>query len=109
MKTFITTARPGWMPCTVQGITGKGVTVAVVDSGLWEHDALVSTTLTGRNRVLARYDALTDAPRFSEVVDESGHGTHIVEHHRAQRANATQWGALRARIRGWRLTPIWWR
>ena len=58
-----------------QGITGKGVTVAVVDSGLWEHDALVNDT-TGRNRVLARYDALTDT-LDSEVVDESGHGTHM--------------------------------
>ena len=59
----------------LQGITGKGVTVAVVDSGLWEHDALVNDT-TGRNRVLARYDALTDT-LDSEVVDESGHGTHM--------------------------------
>ena len=59
----------------LQGITGKGVTVAVVDSGLWEHAALVNDT-TGRNRVLARYDALTDT-LDSEVVDESGHGTHM--------------------------------
>lgn len=59
----------------LQGITGKGITVAVVDSGLWEHDALVNDT-TGRNRVLARYDALTDTLN-SEVVDESGHGTHM--------------------------------
>lgn len=59
----------------LQGITGKGVTVAVVDSGLWEHEALVNDT-TGRNRVLARYNALTDT-LDSEVVDESGHGTHM--------------------------------
>lgn len=58
-----------------QGITGKGVTVAVVDSGLWERDALTKDT-TGRNRVVARYDALTDSVG-QEVVDESGHGTHI--------------------------------
>ena len=59
----------------LQGITGKGVTVAVVDSGLWEHDALINDT-AGNNRVLARYDALTDTVD-GEVVDESGHGTHI--------------------------------
>jgi serine protease AprX len=58
-----------------QGITGKGVTVAVVDSGLWEHEALIKDT-KGRSRVVARYDALTDAVG-NEVVDESGHGTHI--------------------------------
>ncbi len=59
----------------LQGITGKGVTVAVVDSGLWEHEALMKDT-KGRNRVVARYDALTDTVG-NEVVDESGHGTHM--------------------------------
>jgi serine protease AprX len=59
----------------LQGITGKGVTVAVVDSGLWEHDALMKDT-KGRNRVVAKYDALTDTAG-EEVVDESGHGTHM--------------------------------
>ncbi len=59
----------------LQGITGKGVTVAVVDSGLWEHDALTKDS-SGRARVVARYDALTDAVG-KEVVDESGHGTHM--------------------------------
>lgn len=58
-----------------QGITGKGVTVAVVDSGLWEHQALTTGT-SGRNRLVARYDALTDVEDH-EVVDESGHGTHM--------------------------------
>ena len=57
------------------GVTGKGVTIAVVDSGLWEHEALMNDT-AGKNRVLARYDALTDTVD-AEVVDESGHGTHM--------------------------------
>lgn len=59
----------------LQGITGKGVTVAIVDSGLWEHEALLKDT-SGRNRVVARYDALTDTVG-KEVIDESGHGTHM--------------------------------
>lgn len=59
----------------LQGITGKGITVAVIDSGLWEHDALVNNT-SGNNRVLARYDALRDAVDV-ELTDESGHGTHM--------------------------------
>ncbi len=58
-----------------EGITGKGVTIAVVDSGLWEHESLMKDT-AGKNRVVARYDALTDVVD-SEVVDESGHGTHM--------------------------------
>lgn len=59
----------------LQGITGKGVTVAVIDSGLWEHEALMKDT-AGKNRVVARYDALTNATNDT-VVDESGHGTHM--------------------------------
>ena len=58
-----------------EGITGKGVTIAVVDSGLWEHESLMKDT-AGRNRVVARYDARTDVVD-REVVDESGHGTHM--------------------------------
>jgi subtilisin family serine protease len=60
----------------LQGVTGKGVTVAVVDSGLWENDKLMNDT-AGKNRVLARYDARTDT-LGREVVDESGHGTHMI-------------------------------
>ena len=59
----------------VAGVTGKGVTIAVVDSGLWEHESLMNDT-AGDNRVLARYDALADSAG-SEVIDESGHGTHM--------------------------------
>ncbi|MDG1945973.1 MAG: S8 family peptidase [Halioglobus sp.] len=58
-----------------QGITGKGVTVAVIDSGLWDHEALEKDT-TGKPRVLARYDARNGATGPG-VVDESGHGTHM--------------------------------
>ncbi len=59
----------------LQGITGKGVTVAVIDSGLWEHEALVNNT-AGTDRIIGKYDALTDT-EGATVVDESGHGTHM--------------------------------
>lgn len=59
----------------LQGITGRGITVAVLDSGLWEHEALVKD-VSGKNRVLARYDALRDLVDV-ELTDESGHGTHM--------------------------------
>ena len=62
-------------PLHLQGIRGQGVTVAVIDSGLWEHPALMRDT-DGKPRVLARYDAIADTAG-SEVVDESGHGTHM--------------------------------
>ena len=57
------------------GITGKGVTVAVLDSGLWEHEKLSKNT-AGKARVLARYDAIKDI-EGQEVFDESGHGSHM--------------------------------
>lgn len=59
----------------LHGITGKGITVAVVDSGLWETDAL-SKDSTGKNRILARYDAIENVIE-TESFDSSGHGTHI--------------------------------
>ncbi len=55
------------------GITGKGVTVAIIDSGLWEHSTLALNT-SGESRVVARYDAITDKAG-EEVFDESGHGS----------------------------------
>jgi subtilisin family serine protease len=57
------------------GVTGKGVTIAIIDSGLWEHEALITNT-AGERRIVARYDAIEDV-RDREVFDESGHGTHI--------------------------------
>lgn len=57
------------------GVTGRGVTVAVLDSGLWEHDNLARDT-QGRQRIVGRYDAIADLAD-TEVFDESGHGTHM--------------------------------
>lgn len=56
------------------GVRGAGVTVAVLDSGLWDHPALTHDT-EGNDRVLARYDAISDSS--DSVFDESGHGTHL--------------------------------
>lgn len=57
------------------GVTGSGVTVAVLDSGLWEHPLLANDS-RGENRVTGRYDAIHDI-EGKEVFDESGHGTHM--------------------------------
>jgi len=56
------------------GITGDGVTVAVLDSGLWESDSIARNT-RGSMRVLARYDAVADIA--DQSFDDSGHGTHM--------------------------------
>jgi serine protease AprX len=59
----------------LHGVTGKGVTVAILDSGLWEHPALAKDT-SGNLRVIARYDAIRNSTK-KDLFDESGHGTHM--------------------------------
>jgi subtilisin family serine protease len=72
----------------VGGITGTGVTVAVVDSGLWsQHGPDQSAPGEGTSRILAQYD-VTTANAFSaasslftanttNINDQFGHGTHV--------------------------------
>ncbi len=57
-----------------QGITGAGVTIAVLDSGLAPLPDLLNDS-NGRPRVLARYDAIRD--RDGQAEDTYGHGSHI--------------------------------
>lgn len=58
------------------GITGRGVTIAVMDSGLWEEPAAIRLNTRGEPRIRARYDAI-QGREVSVAEDESGHGTHI--------------------------------
>ena len=61
-----------------KGITGKNVTVAVIDSGLWgAHSALNSNT-KNQLRIKAAYDAIEGrVVKASDITDENSHGTHI--------------------------------
>lgn len=59
-----------------QGVRGSNVTVAVLDSGLWEHPSLALDT-HGNQRIPVRYDAIT-ATEPDSTFDESGHGTHLI-------------------------------
>jgi serine protease AprX len=77
----------------VGGITGTGVTVAVVDSGLWsQHGPDQSAPGQTRSRILAQYDVLaantqpqqllgaltsTVAASSANIDDLFGHGTHV--------------------------------
>jgi serine protease AprX len=54
-------------------VTGQGVTVAVVDSGVRPHPDLTDP-VTGASRILASVDFVGDAPRSG---DDHGHGTHV--------------------------------
>jgi serine protease AprX len=57
------------------GVTGAGITVAVLDSGLWEHPELANDT-HGKPRIRARYNAINNT-NPTAAFDESGHGTHL--------------------------------
>lgn len=53
-----------------QGYTGKGVTVAVIDTGVAPHDDLVRPT----NRIIGFKDFVNNK---YEPYDDNGHGTHV--------------------------------
>jgi serine protease AprX len=55
------------------GVTGDGVAVAVIDSGLEELDGL-DDNIFGENRIIAWIDMVDGKHK---PVDKSGHGTHI--------------------------------
>ena len=57
-----------------RGIDGMGVSVAVLDTGIWRHRGLKKNA-SGRSRILALYDAIQDRPGKAD--DENGHGTHV--------------------------------
>src|SRR6185436_2140699 len=60
------------------GLTGRGVTVAVLDSGLWRVRGPLQKTSYGKDpRVLAQYDAITARANPTNYDDAFGHGTHI--------------------------------
>jgi serine protease AprX len=61
-----------------QGISGAGVTVAVIDTGVGNgNDSLpVIEDVSNRNRVLASYDAIANVSP-SKTYDTVGHGTHV--------------------------------
>ncbi|MEE4193649.1 MAG: S8 family serine peptidase, partial [Anaerolineae bacterium] len=56
-----------------QGITGEGVTVAILDSGLYPYDSLLKDS-QGNDRLLAWVDFVDGS---ATPIDPQGHGTHI--------------------------------
>ena len=58
-----------------EGIDGTGVTVAVIDTGMWYSYNDLKNDLSGDNRIVAEYDAIANKVAHSK--DEAGHGTHI--------------------------------
>jgi len=61
----------------LDGTDGNGVTVAVLDSGLWEDGKGLKKNTFQDERLLAQYDAIDDQYEERRSKDESGHGTHV--------------------------------
>lgn len=62
------------------GITGKGVTIAMIDSGMWTFPAGSPYAYDNWNgRIAANVDLthMTDKPYQNYAVDRFGHGTHV--------------------------------
>jgi len=58
-----------------QGLTGAGVGVAIIDTGMWNHPSLTQDS-KGQSRVKVVYDA-TSNDILSVASDIQGHGSHI--------------------------------
>ena len=60
------------------GITGEGIGIAVLDTGLWKHDGL-KYDAAGNVRLKAVYNAITDTEAISPLSgdDPAGHGSHV--------------------------------
>ncbi len=64
-----------------QGITGEGVGVAIIDTGIWAKNGRASYLQQnglGQDRIVAHYDAIKDKIRDGKLnSDKNGHGSHI--------------------------------
>lgn len=59
------------------GITGRGITIAFLDTGWWSQHA-TQTDTAGHNAVLQGYDAIGNTVGVGAPDDHYGHGTHVL-------------------------------
>ncbi|MCP3912135.1 MAG: S8 family peptidase, partial [Actinomycetia bacterium] len=57
-----------------QGIRGQGITVAVLDTGIWSSHPHLHRNTDGEERLLAQFDTGAET---ASAVDHNGHGTHV--------------------------------
>ena len=60
------------------GVTGQGVTVALLDTGMAKLSGLVKSSTSKGNRILAWSDFIENKDKAKDhLIDPNGHGTHI--------------------------------
>jgi serine protease AprX len=59
-----------------QGITGYGVTVAILDTGVWDIDPLTRNSF-GADRIVAAYNSIKNKEGMRHIKDKNGHGSHV--------------------------------
>ena len=79
-STFAEAHFPGLTGATTvhdAGPLGEGVTVAVIDSGVWANrKSGLQKDVSGDARIVAQYDAMVNSEETGDS-DSSGHGTHV--------------------------------
>lgn len=72
LHTLLDKAAPtiGATPELANGLTGKGVTIAILDTGIYPHPDLIAPN----NRIVAFYDVVQGK---TDPYDDNGHGTHV--------------------------------
>ena len=59
------------------GITGRGITIAFLDTGFVASEGLQTDT-GNASRIVAGYDAIKDTTDMASLVDGNGHGSHVL-------------------------------
>ncbi len=86
-----------------QGVTGSGVTVAILDTGVWTSGGgknWLRKGCDGQERILRAYDAITGVEGNADIAeDKNGHGSHvtsiILSSRKAQASGrAPQWNGV---------------
>ncbi|MBV9727265.1 MAG: alkaline serine protease, partial [Gammaproteobacteria bacterium] len=66
--------RTGAAQLHAEGITGRGVTIAFLDTGYWRKPEL-QKNVSGRDVLFQGYDAISGTTGTHAPYDEYGHGT----------------------------------
>ncbi len=63
------------------GITGNGVGIAIIDTGMWatgQESKYLKGNAKGQSRIVGHYDAIVDRElKPNQHSDDNGHGTHV--------------------------------